>query len=645
MRIVRSIPYLIVAGCIWLVIISSCANQGMPTGGPIDSLPPVLISTSPDYKTLNFKGDEVQLTFNEFIVTDQIRDKLVISPPLEERPVIRTKSKTLIVEFQEDLKDSTTYSLDFKNSVADNNEKNEYKNLRFSFSTGSVYDSLRIAGRVTDAFNLEPKKNVLVMLHENLHDSAVYSVTPNYIARTDEQGIFYMDNLAPNNYHLSSITDVNNDLRYNEGAEEIAFVDSVVTPRAEFTEQPDTLVTGADSLLISGHTRFYPEPFHLRQFTEDLFDQYLSSYKRLSRDQSVFVFNETVKDTFDIRLLNREYAVEWYLMEYNETMDSLAFWITDTLVSGYDTLLTELSYYQLDSLQRLYVHKDTVELIFTEPERKVRQEKKKKDEEDIPEPIEQFSFSTNIKTPFDLNRDVKIIAPAPLMTIDTSQIILYHAEDTLETPLTFSFEKDTNAWRTYIIRYNWEPQENYALRIDSAAAVNIYGITSKELLQKFEVREEDYYGTINLNITGVNTPVIVQLLVNDEQETVLQQEIIEENQTVVFDFLPPQKFKVKAVFDRNANGKWDPGSYQDDYLPEKVRYINEVIKVRSNWDSNYNWELEPDKPFVKNIRDKELEEQQRREAEENAREERQNPNRRQNNMLQQNQGMGGSIRR
>ncbi|MFW6310300.1 MAG: Ig-like domain-containing protein, partial [Prolixibacteraceae bacterium] len=391
----------------------------MPTGGPIDSLPPVLINTSPDYKALNFDGNEVQLTFNEFIVTDQIRDKLVISPPLKERPVIRTKSKTLIVEFQEDLKDSTTYSLDFKNSVADNNEKNEYKNLRFSFSTGSVYDSLRIAGRVTDAFNLEPKKNVLVMLHENLHDSAVYSVTPNYIARTDDQGLFYMDNLAPNNYHLFSITDVNNDLRYNEGAEEIAFVDTVVTPRAEFTEQPDTLVTGADSLLISGHTRFYPEPFHLRQFTEDLFDQYLSSYKRLSRDQSVFVFNETVRDTFDIRLLNREYAVEWYLMEYNETMDSLAFWITDTLVSGYDTLLTELSYYQLDSLQRLYVHKDTVELIFTEPERKVRQEKKKKDEEDIPEPIEQFSFSTNIKTPFDLNRDVKIIAPAPLMTIDT----------------------------------------------------------------------------------------------------------------------------------------------------------------------------------------------------------------------------------
>ncbi|MFW6327157.1 MAG: hypothetical protein ACOC2F_02495, partial [Bacteroidota bacterium] len=227
----------------------------------------------------------------------------------------------------------------------------------------------------------------------------------------------------------------------------------------------------------------------------------------------------------------------------------------------------------------------------------------------------------------------------------TSQIILYHTEDTLETPLTFSFEKDTNAWRTYTIRYNWEPQENYALRIDSAAAVNIYGITSKELLQKFEVREEDYYGTINLNITGVNTPVIVQLLVNDEQETVLQQEIIEENQTVVFDFLPPQKFKVKAIFDRNANGKWDPGSYQDDYLPEKVRYINEVIKVRSNWDSNYNWELQPDKPFVKNIRDKELEEQQRREAEEKAREERQNPNRRQNNMLQQNQGMGGSIMR
>ena len=643
MNIVKNIPFLIVGVFAWIVIISSCANQGMPTGGPIDSLPPVLINTSPEYKALNFDGDEVHLTFNEYIVTDAIRDKLVISPPLKERPIIRTKSKTLIIEFEEDLKDSTTYSLDFKNSIADNNEKNEYENLRFSFSTGDVYDSLRVAGKVTDAFNLEPEKNVLVMLHKNLHDSAVYTLIPDYIARTDDEGIFLMDNIGPGTYHIFSITDNNNDLMYNEGAEEIAFADTIVMPQAEYVEHPDTLVKGADSLLVAGHTQFYPDPFYLRQFTEDIFDQYLSSYKRHSRAQGTFVFNETVKDTFDVRLLNDEMAVEWYMLEYNRNIDSLTFWITDTVVAKYDTLLTELSYYQLDSVERLYVKKDTVELIFTDDEKETKAEKRKREkkDEDIPEPVEQFSFETNTGTgPFDINKNIQLIAPSPLMFIDTSQILLYLVDDTLQSPLNFTFEKDTAKWRTYNISYNWESQTNYALQIDSAAAVNIYGITNRKMLKKFETRDEDYYGTINLNITGAEVPVVVQLLANNEEETVIQEKTLDGDGTVIFDFLGPQKYKVKTILDRNGNGKWDPGSYQDKYLPESVRYINEVIKVRSNWDSNYNWELEADKPFVKNIRDKELEEQRRKEAEEKAREERQNPGSQQNNMMR-NQGLGG----
>jgi hypothetical protein len=204
------------------------------------------------------------------------------------------------------------------------------------------------------------------------------------------------------------------------------------------------------------------------------------------------------------------------------------------------------------------------------------------------------------------------------------------------------FRKDTSAWRTYIISYPWEPQTGYTLRIDSAASVNIYGITNKELVKKFTTRDEDYYGTININLTNVESPVIVQLLQNNEQESVIKQKTIEKDETVVFDFLAPEKYKVKAIFDTNGNAKWDPGSYQDKYLPERVSYINEVIKVRSNWDSNYNWELTQDDKFVKNIRDTELEEQKRKEAEEKALRERQNEQQQQNNTFQRNQGIGGS---
>lgn len=638
MKLLGKIPYFIVAGCAWIVIISSCANQGMPTGGPRDSIPPLLVETHPDYKSLNFKGEDVRLTFNEYIIPDEVGEALVVSPPLTKRATIRTKSKTLIVQFNEELLDSTTYSLDFKNSVADNNEKNPYKNLRFSFSTGDVYDSLRVAGRVINAFNLEPVENALILMHKNLHDSAVYRVRPNYIGKTDETGLFMIDNIAPGDYHIFSVNDANSDLLYNEGAEEIAFYDSIVVPRAEFHEELDTLVKGVDSLLITGHTQFLPGPVYLRHFSEDIFEQYLDSYKRDTRNKCSFIFNEPVSDTFNVQLINSD-VKDWYLLEPNQKMDSLVMWVTDTLVAKMDTFVMEMSYFQLDSLNQLYVQKDTLELTFTDKEKKSKKRKKPKGgKEEEPVPVPQFSWQTNVSTsPFDLNKNIYISAPEPVQYFDSTRINLYLTKDTLKTPLNFQFKKDTAKWRRYILSFDWDPDTEYTLEIDSAACKNIYGVTSRELNRKFKIREEDYYGSIRLKITNVKSQVLVQLLKTNEEEDVIVQKEIKEDGAVIFDYLAPDKYKVKIIYDENGNGKWDTGSYQDKYQPEKVAYVNEVIKVRSNWDNEKSWDLKPDPTFYKNVRDLELEEQKRKQAEENARKgkERQNrPQQGQNNMFQ-----------
>ena len=648
MKFLTKIPYLFIAGLAWIVIISSCANQGMPTGGPKDTIPPVLIGTQPQMRATNYKGNDVRLTFNEYILPSEISDALVISPPLTKRPSIRTKSKTLIIQFNEPLKDSTTYSLDFKNSVVDNNEKNPIKNLRFSFSTGNVYDSLRVAGRVMNAFNLEPIEKALVMLHRNLHDSAVYTEIPDYIAKTDENGLFMIDNIAPGKYHIFAINDANSDMKYNEGAEEIAFVDTLVVPSAEYNEVRDTLVKGVDSLLITGHTQFYPDPFYLRLFTEDIFNQYLDSYKRDARNKCTFVFNESVSDTFGVRLLNANTSKDWYIMEPNPKVDSLVMWIADTTVTRMDTLVMELSYLQLDSMNQLYLKHDTLDMNFVDKsEGSSKKRRRPREEEEGPKPVEQFNLQSNIGMhPLELNQNIKITSPEPIKSIDTSMILLYSADDTLKTPLNFKFVKDSSAYRTYDIIYKWEPEAKYTLKVDSAAWENIYGITSRELIRSIKVREEDYYGTIKLNMTNVSTPLIVQLLKNDKDETVLQQKIVTEDGLVTFSYLAPEKYKIKLIYDTNGNGKWDTGSYQDKYQPERVSYINEVIKVRSNWDSSYSLDLKPDATFYKNIIDKELLEQQRKAAEEKAKKEREQQNKPQqqqggSNMFMNSGGGGG----
>ena len=236
-----------------------------------------------------------------------------------------------------------------------------------------------------------------------------------------------------------------------------------------------------------------------------------------------------------------------------------------------------------------------------------------------------------------MNEDIVLTAPQPVKHLDPDAILVYLAEDTLKKALPVQFFQDSLAWRTYRISFPWQSELSYTLEIDSAACTNIYGITSKKLKSTFKTRPDDYYGTINLELTNVESQVVVQLLENNDAEKVLREKIVSENNSVVFDYLAPEKYKVKVIYDENGDGKWNTGSYQDRKQPERVAYINEVIKVRSNWDSNLSWDLKPDPAFTKNIRDIELEEQLRKEAEEKAKQEMEqqfNTGQQQNDMYQ-----------
>ncbi len=640
MKNTGKLPILIVAVLAWIVIISSCANPGMPEGGYRDTIPPVLLKTDPVYKSVNNKSSEVRLTFNEYLSTEEISEALVVSPPMVKKPSILTKSKTLIVKFNEELKDSTTYSLDFKGSLADNNEKNKIEDFRFSFSTGPVYDSLRVSGHLANAFNQKPVEKGLILLHSNLHDSAVFKVRPDYIAKTDREGKFLIDNIAPGKYHIFALNDANNNLLYNEGAEEIAFYDSIVVPSAVFEAEPDTIRTEKDTIVVPGHTHFLPEPIYLSQFTEDLFEQYLETSKRDNRYKCTFVFGEPVKDTFALRLLN--YATEnWYQIEYNEKFDSLSVWITDTTIAKLDTLIAEVAYFQLDSMDQVFLKKDTVELAFLDLEKERAQKRKKDKDESDKKTVEQFSWQTDLTGgTVELNKKLGITAPEPLFAFDETKIKMYLTEDTLKTPLKFSFGKDTTTYRKYLIGYKWVPGTSYSFEIDSAAAVNIYGITSRKLSIRFSSRDEDFYGSLELDLSNVEMPLIVQLCSNSDEEKVVAERFIHSNGKVLFDYLLPEKYRVKLIYDSNGNGKWDTGSFQDKTQPEKVIYLNQVHKVRSNWDESLIWDVKPDQSFVKNIRDLEQEEKARKEAEEKAKKEKEGKNRQQMQDFMQGSGSG-----
>jgi len=330
-----------------------------------------------------------------------------------------------------------------------------------------------------------------------------------------------------------------------------------------------------------------------------------------------------VEDTFSIRLLDHDMS-DWYMMEYNQNMDSIVLWITDTTLAREDSLYMELSYFMLDSTAQPYVFHDTLLMQYTKPTVDPKKKKRKDDQEEGPAKVQQFSWLTNVSSTMELNGVIKIESPFPVVSFDSTQVILYLSEDTLKTPLDIKFRKDTKAWRTYDIEYNWEPETKYSLSIDSAACWNVYGVSSMQMTKNFQTREEDFYGSFIFDFSNVSGPMIVQLLKNSKEEEVLRQAFFDKDGEVKFELMPPEKYKIKIIYDTNGNGEWDGGSYQDKIQPEQVSYLNELIKLRSNWSEKRIWDVTPNPEFVKKIIDQEAEEQKRKAEQEKARKEKEN---------------------
>ncbi len=605
------IPLLFGISFFYLIFYTSCANIGSPSGGPKDSIPPVVVKTIPVLRGKNYTDKEVRLTFDEFINSDEIAEKLVISPPMKKKPVIKMKAKTLIVEFTEELRKESTYSLDFKDAVADNNEKNPIKDFRFSFSTGQKFDSLKVVGYVKNAITQEPVEKALVLLHHQKEYTAFIDSIPDYIGTTNKEGLFMIDNLAPGAYRLYALTDADNSLTYNSKSELIAFADSLIVPSAKYIAEPDTIVKGADTIVVAGHVDYLPKPQYLMMFEEIKFDQYLNSSKRNQGNKCDFYFAESLSDSFKVNLIKPKPTKEWSYIESNLKRDSITVWLTDTVFSKTDSLKFELKYQVLDSLNQLVMKHDTIELNYTAP--KTPKVKRKKNELPVTPTI---NLNTNINiSAHDIYRPIRLEAPEPLSSFDTTKVRLYSIEDTIKTRIPITVKKDSTSVRKYFIEHQWTPNTNYQFQVDSAAAYNIYGYPNNKINQKFKIQKEDYYGKIILTISGLSGPAIVQLLGNDKDEKVLQKIQILEDGKIEFPYLKPEKYKIKLIIDSNKNGKWDTGYLAKGLQPEEVVYYPKIIKVRSNFEYKETWEIKYQPDYKKNLIDEELEKEKARKKE------------------------------
>ncbi|MDX1784370.1 MAG: Ig-like domain-containing protein, partial [Aequorivita vladivostokensis] len=221
----------------FLMILSfvDCAKKGSPSGGPRDTIPPVIVRSSPENYTTNFTGDEIEIRFDEYIKLKDVNKELIISPPMKYAPIITplSTSKTLKIKILDTLKPNTTYSFNFGNSIVDNNEENKFNYYKYIFSTGSYIDSLKLSGRVRDAEFIAPEIPTTVMLYEvneTFTDSIIYSEKPTYITVTkDSTGVFELTNLKEGKYLLLALKEKNNDYIFQPQNDKIGFERELIT--------------------------------------------------------------------------------------------------------------------------------------------------------------------------------------------------------------------------------------------------------------------------------------------------------------------------------------------------------------------------------------------------------------------------------
>ena len=574
-------------------VLYSCASIGHPDGGPIDEAPPRFIGSSPAAGALNSTKKKLVLDFDEFIKLEKANEKVVISPPQIQLPEIKASGKRISINLLDSLKPNTTYTVDFSDAVVDNNEGNPMGNFAYTFSTGNVIDTLEVSGTLLDASNLEPIKGMLVGLHSNLADSAFTKLPFDRVGRTDGRGRFVIRGIAPGKYRAYALLDVDQNFAFTQKSEAIAFNDSLVIPRWEERMRQDT--SWVDSLTIDTvverkYTHYLPDDLILRAFKEEVSSQYLVKSERLTPEKFTFYFAAKADTLPVLKGLNFD-EKDAFFIEKNIKNDTIHYWVKDSMLYKQDTLAFSLSYLYTDTLNKLVPRTDTLKLVAKnnkKDQEEHKKKKKKKDDEEEVEPTKFLPVSTRIPSSMNVFDYISLTFEEPVASFDTSAIHLRLKVDSLFKDVPFEIEQDTVEIRKYNVYYDWDFGQEFEFAIDSTAFVGLYGLHSDKIKQAIKVRAQEEYANIFFNISGADSLAFVELL--DPQDKVLRRVRVQDGKADFY-FLDPAKYCARLVNDRNGNGIWDPGIYEEKRQPEEVFYYSQILEPKANWDLTQTWDV------------------------------------------------------
>lgn len=581
-------------------VLASCASIGNPSGGPRDEDPPRFVRANPAPGSLNVNRQKIEIEFDELVNVKDAFSKVVVSPISKSTPRVSSLGRKITVQFNDTLIPNTTYTIDFADAIEDNNESNKLQGFTYSFSTGNVLDTLQISGMVLSADALEPQQGMLVGVYSNLADSALSTLPLERVAKTDDRGRFSIQGLAPGEYRLFAVADVDNDYKRANPEEAMAFYDFTLTPTAERVNAVDTvfdLLTGdVDTVLNRERTRFLPNDILLRSFESDYKSQFLQKYERVDSTRLRFIFNAPSETLPEISPVNVEGYKDWWTLERSAKNDTLTYWLNPATLVATDSLQIAATYFRTDSAQNLTLATDTLKFFTQRPKvTKKKEKKKEKDEEadTIPVKIPALGFKMISQSTQEVNLPLIMEFDTPLNRFDTTAFHLEMMVDTVWAPVPKAWKPehvDSLNPRTFKIEYPWEYATEYRLSVDTLAATGIYGLMTDPLEHKFKTKAEEDYCALTLNISNFTDtiPAFVEL-VNNSDAPVRREKVV--NNSVTFKYLAPGKYYVRIFEDHNGNGIYDTGDFNLHRQPDMAYYYPKIINLKKNWEKSESWNV------------------------------------------------------
>lgn len=582
-------------------LLYACANVGRPNGGPIDEAPPRFLSSTPTYGSTHADKDRIVLYFDENIKVENVAQNVVISPPQIKAPEIKGSGKKVRINLRDTLRSNTTYTVDFADAIVDNNEGNPLGNFTYTFSTGNKIDTMEVAGYVLEAKNLEPIKGMLVGLQSNLNDTAFTRIPFIRVGRTDSRGHFNIRGIAPGTYHIFGLEDGDQNYLFSQKTEKIAFEDSLIIPSSKPDTFQDTIwkdTVTIDTIVTRAYTHYYPDHIVLRAFKEIDPYQYLKKYSREVPNKLTMVFSAPNDTLPYLRGLNFD-ANKAFTIEKTPQLDSLIYWVNDTILAQKDTLLVEAHYMSTDSLKKLSPTIDTLAFaIKNSYKRKMEQKRKEEAKEQkrrekegtdtIPPKSPVLQMKMEGGSSMDVYGALKIQFEEPVATFDTIGLKLMQKVDSVWKQVPHTIHTDEFHPMEYTLFTQWAPGGNYKLIVDTLTFKGIYGLSNKKDSTTITVKKLDEYGEIYFNVTGEKSPAFVQLL--DEKDKVVRQRTVR-NHKADFYYLKPGKYSARLVEDTNGNNQWDTGEYTSKLQPECVYYYPEIVEIKALWELEQDWNI------------------------------------------------------